>query len=221
MSSVNHDRPGPGSAPVRGGIGAARFTPALVLLIAFVAACAEPEQLSPTLLTTSTATPSPSTPATSAVPSPSTDAFRVTGDEAAAVSTVERFVQFINVGNSDAAAALLSEDAVASDCDFANHTVIQSTGEASVSRWLKDRIADHDRFTIGEIFNENAVFGPVVGVQFSNRSSDTLARLGAPHGIVPKEVAKVVLTSDMAQIRAFALGPGGADPGVISDVCSP
>ncbi len=156
-----------------------------------------------------------------AAPSPSTEAFRVNGDEAVAISTVERFIQAINDGNLDAAIALVSADAAGSDCDYIRRKVTLFTGRPSVVLWIAGLIADHERFDIGHVSNANDVFTPVVGVEFANRSSDTLARLGFPGGVVPSLAAKVVLTPDMAQVRAFALGPGGADASTIADVCGP
>lgn len=198
-------------------------------------ACASPPVQTPTITITTPSAPSarPSSAGTSspvpnqsaiaatATPSPSSDAFRVNADEAAAISTVERFIQSINAGNVNGAAALIAQDAGVSDCDYIHRTVAVFNGKPSVMQWLAAHIADHDRFAIGSIFNENDVFTPVVGVEFANRSSDTLARLGSPGGVVPSGVAKVVLTPDMKQIRGFFLGPGGADPGTISEACGP
>jgi hypothetical protein len=170
---------------------------------------------------TSSPGPSQSAVAASASPSPSSDAFRVTADEAAAISTVERFIHSINAGDTTGAAALVAQDAEVSDCDYIQRTVVVFSGKPSVMQWLRARISDHDRLAVGSIFNENDVFTPVVGVEFANRSSDTLARLGFPAGVVPSLGAKVVLTPDMSQVRGFNLGPGGADPGTIASVCSP
>ena len=154
-------------------------------------------------------------------PSPSGDAFRVSADEAAAISTVERFIHSINAGDVNGAEALVAQDAEVSDCDYIHRTVVVLTGRASVMEWLRARIADHDRLAIGSIFNENEVFTPVVGVDLANRSSDTLARLGSPGGVVPLEVAKVVLDAGHDPDQGFALGPAGADPGTIATVCNP
>jgi hypothetical protein len=159
--------------------------------------------------------------AASASPSPSSDAFRVNADEAAAISTVERFIHSINAGDINGVQALVAQDAGGSDCDYIQRTVVVFIGKPSVMQWLRAHIADHDRLTVGSIFNANEVFTPVVGVEFANRSSDTLARLGFPGGVVPSLSAKVVLTPDMTQVGGFNLGPGGADPGTIASACSP
>jgi hypothetical protein len=133
----------------------------------------------------------------------------------------ERFIQSINAGDFNGAATLVAQDAGVSDCDYIHRTVALFNGKPSVMQWLAARIAEHDQFAIGSIFNENDVFTPVVGVEFANRANDTLTRLGSPSRVVPAEVAKVVLTPDMTQIRGFLFGPGGADPRTIAEVCGP
>jgi hypothetical protein len=180
-----------------------------------------PPTTRPSGATTSSPVPSQSAVAATASPSPSSDAFRVTADEAAAISTVERFIDAINAGDINGAEALVAQDAEGSDCDYIHRTVVVFIGKPSVMEWLIARIADHDRLAVGSIFNENEVFTPVVGVEFANHTSDTLAHLGYPGGIVPSLGAKVVLTQDMSQVRGFNLGPGGAVPGTIASACSP
>jgi hypothetical protein len=163
--------------------------------------------------------PSSGPPATVSAPSAPRDAFVVSADEAASISTVVRFIESINAGDIDAATTLVSEDANVSDCDYIHRAVREFKGKPSVVQWLVARIADHERLSIGSIFNANDVFDRAVGVDFANRSNDTLARLGSPGGLVPSMVAKVVVTQDLAHIGAFAFGPGGADPGTISSAC--
>ena len=206
-----------------------RLLLAAAIVASLSAGCASQPVTTPTAVATTSSppatrpspVPSEGAAAANASPSPSGDAFRVTADEAAAISTVVRFIQSINAGDINGAEALVALDAGASDCDYIQRTVVVFSGRPSVTRWLQARIADHDRLTIGSVFNENEVFTPVVGIEFANRSSDTLARLGYPGGIVPSLVAKVVLTPDMTQVRGFALGPGGADPGTVATACSP
>jgi hypothetical protein len=170
---------------------------------------------------TSSPVPSQSAVAASAGPSPSNDAFRVNAEEAAAISTVERFIHSLNGGDVNGAEALVAQDAGVSDCDYIHRTVVVFSGKSSVIEWLRARIADHDRLVVSSIFNENEVFTAVVGVEFANRSSDTLAHLGSRGGVVPPVVAKVVLTPDMSLVRGFNLAPGGADPATIAKACSP
>jgi hypothetical protein len=173
----------------------------------------------PSFATPGMFSPSPAPPVAPTPPA-SSEAFTVSGSEAAAIATVTRFVDAINAGNARAAGDLLSNDVVASDCDFVNATVVFFDGKAEAMRWLAQRIADHERLEIGRIFNGNVRFEAVVGVDFSRRSNDTLAGLGAGAGI-PFGTAKVVLTEDIRLIRGLALGPGGADPAVVLAVCSP
>jgi hypothetical protein len=173
----------------------------------------------PSFATTGMFTPS-STPPVTPTPAASSEAFIVSGSEAAAIVTVTRFIEATNVGDARSAGDLLANDVLVTDCDFAKGTVVEFNGKAESMGWLAARVADHERLEIGTIFNENAQFEPVVGVNFAKRSNDALARLGARSGI-PFGTSKVVLTDDMRQIRTFALGPGGADPAVVLGVCSP
>lgn len=159
------------------------------------------------------------TPTARAATSASGDSFAVTVDEARAIVTVVRFVDAINGGDLRAASDLMTTDASVSDCDYATGALIIRDGDDAASRWIADRIADHERLEIRDIYNHNATFDRVVGVSFVRRSNDTLKRLGAPTGIVPSTDAKVVLTADMTRIATFALGPGGAGPGEISRSC--
>jgi len=211
-----------------------RLPLAFAIAASQLVSCASPPAPTPTAVITSSSTttglsgavdslsiPSVSPVAATAAPSPPSDAFRVSADEATAISTVERFIHSINAGDATGVASLVAPDAGASDCDYTHRTVVVFNGKPSVMQWLRARIADHDRLAIGSIFSENEVFTPVVGVEFANRSNDTLAHLGFPGGVVPLEIAKVVLTPDMSQVRGFALGPGGADPGTIANVCRP
>jgi hypothetical protein len=170
---------------------------------------------------TSSPVPSQGVVAVNASPSLTSDAFRVNADEVIAVSTVERFVHAINAGDIIGAEALVAPDVEGSDCDYSHRTVVVLDGRPNVIAWLRARVADHDHLAVGSIFNENAVFTRVVGIEFANRSSDTLARLGFPTGVTPATDAKVVLTPDLSQVAAFNLAPGGADPGTIASACSP
>jgi hypothetical protein len=206
-----------------------RLLLAVAIVASLFAGCASQPVPTPTAVITTSSppatrpspVPSQGAVAANASPSPSGDAFRVTADEAAAISTVVRFSHSINAGDINGAEALVALDAGVSDCDYIQRAVVVFRGKPSVMQWLQALIADHDRLTVGSIFNENEAFTPVVAVEFANRSSDTLAHLGYPGGVVPSLGAKVVLTPDMSQVRGFALGPGGADPGTVAKVCSP
>lgn len=177
-------------------------------------------------LAPSVRSPTPRPAAPSAVqgadaPSPPGDAFRVSAEEAAAVSTVERLISSINTGDAGAAEALVAQGAEGSDCDYARRAVVVLTGKPEVVRWLRARIVDHERLAVGSIFNESPIFTPVLGVEFARRSSDTLARLGFPGGVVPGTIAKVVLTPDLSQVSGLNLAPGGADASTIAQACTP
>lgn len=209
------------------------FVLAALLAVLLAAGCTGLPNTTSAPPTSSPAATVPSSPAPTAGPDASAtpaadvttgaasgDAFTVTGDEARAIATVVRFVDAINGGDLRAASDLMTTDASVSDCDYATGAVIIRDGNDAASRWIADRIADHERLEILGIYNHNASFDRVVGVSFVRRSNDMLKRLGAPTGIVPSTDAKVVLTADMTRIATFALGPGGAGSGEISRSCS-
>jgi SnoaL-like domain len=149
-----------------------------------------------------------------------TASFTVSGASPAFVALVVRFVDAFNAGDLERAAALFADDANVSDCDFTTHTIVEGQGRDAIRGWLAARFADHDRLVIGSIFNHNPDSDRAVGVEFTKRTSDTIARLGAPDGIAPDVDAKVVLDAAGARLAAFANGPGGADPGVVLRECS-
>jgi hypothetical protein len=161
-------------------------------------------------------------PSAKAVPSATAPdpSFTVSGAPPASVAVVVRFVDAFNAAKLDEAAALFSDDANVSDCDFTTHTVVEAQGRDAIRAWLAARFADHDQLVIGSVFNRNPDSDRAVGVEFAKRTSDTIARLGAPDGITPDVVAKVVLDASGERIGAFANGPGGAGPGVVLRECS-
>jgi hypothetical protein len=154
--------------------------------------------------------------------SPSTDIFAVTGLEAERVASVVRFVTAFNAARLDDASAVFADDAAVNDCDFATHAIVEARGRAAIRAWLVQRFADHDRLVIAGIFNANPDpnSNQVVGVEFARRSSDTIARLGAPNGLVPQAEAKVVFDVSGQRITVFANAPGGAPNGVGLNICS-
>ena len=81
-------------------------------------------------------------------------------------------------------------------------------------------MVDHDRLVIGRIINMNPDSDRAVGVEFALRSSDSIATLGAPNGLVPEVTAKIVVDASGEKIVAFANGPGGVDPGDVRQLCS-
>ena len=164
--------------------------------------------------------PAGSPPASSLLPPASGLTFTVTGSQAATIALVGRFVTTFNAGRLEEALALFTEDAIVSDCDYGSQTVVEAQGRAEIQSWLVGRMADHDRLVIGRIFNMNPDSDRVVGVEFALRSSDSIATLGAPNGLVPEVTAKIVIDASGERIAAFANGPGGADPGDVRQLCS-
>jgi hypothetical protein len=144
----------------------------------------------------------------------------VTGSQAGTVALVVRFVAAFNAARIEEALALFSEDANVSDCDYASRTVVEAKGRAAIRSWLERRMADHDRFVIGRIFNMNPDSDLGIGVEFALRSSDSIATLGAPNGLVPEVAAKIVIDASGERFAAFANGPGGAAPGDVRQLCS-
>jgi len=168
--------------------------------------------------------PSPSS-AESALPppsSPSTDLFSVTGLEAERIASVVRFVTAFNSARLDDASAVFADDAALNDCDFATHEIVEARGRAAIRAWLIQRFADHDRLVIARIFNMNPDpnSNQSAGVDFALRTSDTIARLGAPNGFAPQGEAKVVFEPTGQRIITFANAPGGAARGVVLNTCS-
>ena len=166
---------------------------------------------------------SPSLPPLRSQPSTSSSVtFTVTGTQANKVALVVRFVIAFDAARLDDASALFADevDANISDCDYATHVIVTAQGLPAIRAWLVRRFADHDRLVIARIFNMNPDSDQAVGVDFASRSSDTIARLGAPNGLVPKLGAKVVFDASGQRIGVFANAPGGADPAVVLNVCS-
>jgi len=146
--------------------------------------------------------------------------FGVDARQAREVATVVDFLRAWNGRRLRDVLALLTDDAVGSDCDYRLHRAVLFDGKAEFERWLRKRFSDHDRLVLTRIWNENREESVVVGVDYSKRQSLTLAALGAPAGIVPKSSTKVVFTTAM-KIRAFGNGPGGAPPDQQRRICSP
>jgi len=160
-------------------------------------------------------------PSTSPPPSsPSSVTFTVTGVQADKIALVVRFVTAFNAARLDDASALFAVDANISDCAYATDAVVQAQGRAAIRAWLVQRFADHDQLVIARIFNMNPDSDRAVGVDFARRSSDTIARLGAPNGLVPELGAKIGFDASGQRIGVFANGPVGADPGIALRSCS-
>jgi hypothetical protein len=158
------------------------------------------------------ASPAPSARAAiTAEPKPtSTLTFAVGADQARFVATVVRFVDAFNGEDVAAATALLTDDVVGGDCDFARREYIQFRGKAEAVAWLRGRAADHERLKISEIVNSNpdpTTGSHVVAVSWASRTSAVLSPPMGPHG-----AAKVVFSADGSAIRAFANANPPCDP---------
>jgi len=163
---------------------------------------------------------SPEAPGSQPRPSASSVTFAVTGAQADKVALVVRFVTAFNAGRLDDASAVFASDASVNDCDYATHAIVEAQGLPAIRAWLVQRFADHDRLVIARIFNMNPDSDQAVGVDFASRSSDTMARLGAPNCLVPQVSAKIVIDASGQRIAGFANGPGGAAPGDVRRWCS-
>jgi hypothetical protein len=121
------------------------------------------------------------------------------------VALVVRFVTAFNAALLDNASALFAVDANLKDCDYATHAVVAAQGLPAIRAWLVHRFADHDRLVIARIFNMNPDSDRTVGVDFALRSSDTIARLGAPNGLVPDSTAVIVIDEAGQRIEGAVL----------------
>lgn len=139
--------------------------------------------------------------------------------QAQEVAVLVAFIGAYNAGRVDAALALFRAPWVWSDCDYRRRTVLAGQDKASLTRWLRQRSADHDRLDIGRIM-VGTVQEEALGVTFKRRTSDTLRALGHPQGITPALSAKVIFdgqsgTAARPSIMRFANGPYGGS----LDVC--
>lgn len=75
----------------------------------------------------------------------------------------------------------------ATDCDYRRQKTQIYVFREGLVRWLKQRFADHDRLTLGRVYDENSAQPvAVVLVEYARRTSGTLKKLGYPKGIVPQ-----------------------------------
>lgn len=151
------------------------------------------------------ARPEPATPA----------ATTLSARQAQAVATLAAFLRAFNAGEVDTALATFGEPLSWSDCDYARGVGVSGTSRDSLGAWLRQRAADHDRLTLGEV-TLGGPDGLIVGASFAHRASDTLRARGFPEGIAPQLAAKVVFDysnpasgSPRGLIGAFANGTVG------------
>jgi hypothetical protein len=101
----------------------------------------------------------------------------------------------------------------ATDCDYRGKKTDVYALRSGLVRWLRGRFADHDRLTLGRIFDQNPSQPVgVVGVEYVRRTSDTLQKLGYPNGIVPQVGQKLVFRFErgVPKFLTFALASTGA-----------
>ncbi len=163
----------------------------------------------------STSPPTSSQPAMSGV-RPSTNAANVRVVQAAQLTHVKGFIAAYNAGDVRGALSHFSQAKPVgfSDCDYATQQLVQGQGREQLTAWLSRNIAQHDRLVVASIVDANPdqPIG-VLGVSFSRRSSDAIARAGRPNGITPTLGAKVTFDG-AGLITEFGNGPyGGASDG--------
>lgn len=145
---------------------------------------------------------------------PSTATTTTSSAQAAEETHLRRFIAAYNAGDLRAALDQFAStaDIGFSDCDYASVKLVDGQGHAQVTAWLRRNIAQHDHLVIGAVFNSNAAQPVgVLGVTFSRRSSDTIARAGHPDGIAPSIGAKVKFAGNDL-ITEFNNGPYGGPP---------
>ena len=124
-----------------------------------------------------------------------------------------------NSGRLDQIQPLLEDGISWSDCDYKTVALVALVGKTQVVGYLRQRFADHDQFTVADVWNQNpdADGAQTVAVDYSRRSSDTIRALGFPGGIRPTLATKVIFDSTGDRIRGFSNGPGGGS----TEVCRP
>lgn len=131
-------------------------------------------------------------------------------EQARAVRTLLNAIDAYNDGDIEALSALVTEDVLWSDCDYARGLVVNFESLESLIPWLSQRFAEHDRFEIGSFFNQNSqAIHLGVGVQIVRRTSDSITAKGRPDGVEPLLSPKVSFTPDGTRITRFANGPVG------------
>jgi hypothetical protein len=138
--------------------------------------------------------------------------------QAEGVATVVTFLRAYNAGRLDEALAAFTDDPTYGDCDYATARPRVVGGRAELAALLRDRFADHDRVEVDHL----TLNGPVIGVSFARRSSDTLSGIGRTGGVEEVPAAKVILDvfdpgarrnqGTAVRISAFNWAPVGGDP---------
>ena len=158
---------------------------------------------------------SPTPKATDSFPSPSPfpqDIFVLTNARVRMIHNLVALLDDYNAARLSEAIALLTDDVGWTDCDYQKQVVVNVTGKSNMTTYLRARFADHDMLTIGTVSNLNPEpsTNQSVGVDFSNRRSDTLKRLGLSAGIQGLLGAKFVFADD-GRIVGAALASAARD----------
>ncbi|MDX6245818.1 MAG: hypothetical protein QOE76_3541 [Frankiales bacterium] len=125
------------------------------------------------------------------------------------------FIRAYNAGDLAGAVSQFSHGQALgfSDCDYSTQQLVDGHGRAALVAWLRRSLADQDRLTIGDIAGSPPDQIGVLGVAFSRRTGDSIARAGHPSGITPSSGAKIKFDS-VGLITEFNNGPlGGAQDG--------
>jgi hypothetical protein len=128
------------------------------------------------------------------------------------------FIKAFNRHDARAALAYFTSDTRftkyvgANDCDFKRRLTVGYLRRAEVGRWLRERAADHDQLTVATIRLLGA--RPAgAAVTYSRRTSDSLKRLGFPHGVAPSNGTKIGFTTlGPVRITQFANAGGNNRP---------
>ena len=128
------------------------------------------------------------------------------------IHNLAAFLDAYNAAQLSDALAPLTDDVGWTDCDYQKQAVVKVSGKSNMTPYLQARFADHDMLTIGTVWNLNPdpSTNQAVAVDFSNRRSDTLKRLGFGTGIHVPVSAKIVFADD-GRIAGAAFASGDSD----------
>jgi hypothetical protein len=131
------------------------------------------------------------------------------------VRTVVAMIDAYNKGDFRTAADQFTRDprftrfVGAADCDYRDGRYIRFAGRASVSSWLRERTADHDKLIVSRM---TLIGDRGAAIAYVRRTSDTLRSLGFTKGIGPVSLATKVgfTTAGPSRITQFANAGGEA-----------
>lgn len=121
---------------------------------------------------------------------------------------IARFVEIFNSGQLSELNSLVTDRPGMSDCDYLLRRPVEMRGRDDVSRYIGERVLDHDHLTLGSIVHREGDT-QVAGVSVKLRTSDTLASLGFRKGIRPTLSVKVRFDR-LGRIDEWAMGSVGA-----------